>query len=77
MPKIRFTLKDPDGISHGITEHVIANLPSGLTPAEREMVKDSREETARNSIFKWVQFDEYVTIEIDTDTGEATVIPVR
>lgn len=32
-------------------------------------------EDLQNEIAKWLEWDEYVTIEIDTDANEARVIP--
>lgn len=77
MSKIRLHLKDPDGVYDSINNHVLSSLPTGLTSTEKEVVKELRQEEISNKISKWIRHGEYVTIEIDTDTGEAVVIPVK
>lgn len=75
--KIRLHLKDPDGISDSIEEAVKDSLEGvslSLSSEELEAVAEVRNEEFNEAIKKWVDFSEYVTIEIDTVTGEAEVI---
>ena len=59
--KIRITLKDPDGVWDSLVDAGIN--PNGL---------DDNPEIG-GPIRKYVEFMEYVTIEIDTDTNTASV----
>lgn len=58
--KIRLTMKTPDCVWNGLKD---AGLDPRNPPEDVEDILD-----------KWVAFGEYVTIEIDTETGEAIVI---
>ena len=60
MSKFRITLKDPDGVWQSIES---AGYDNNDLPFEVESVVDD-----------FVQWREYVTIELDTETGEATVV---
>jgi len=63
--KIKITLKSPDGVWNSLAD-------AGLDP-------NNLDETPEiNAAFlKYVEFMEYVTIEIDTDTGTARVLEVE
>ena len=61
--KIRLTMKSPDVAYYGLQD-------AGIDPNE---VPDD----IQDALDKWVRYGEYVTIEIDTETGEAIVIPQR
>lgn len=77
--KLRITLKDPDGVWESVQDAARNSLRSGtssLSTAERNALTDSRREGLLESIAPWVEYNEYVTIEIDTDTGTAIVIPI-
>ena len=64
MAKLRITLKDPDGIWNSLDR-------AGIEPTD---VDDSE----FSDVFdKFVEYDEYVKIELDSETGEARVIPKR
>ena len=62
MAKIQITLKDPDGVWDSVTSY--GYDMNGL-PDDVSAVVD-----------KFVEYNEYVTIELDTETGEARVLPV-
>ena len=47
------------------------------TPDVLEDLSESDRGVAKAVIAKYVEYDEYVTIELDTETGEATVLPVE
>ena len=77
--KIKLTLKDPDGVSECVRENVedyISRHYSGMDHDEAETIAEVRTEIVEDSIQKWVEFNEYVTIEIDTEAGTATVLEV-
>ena len=62
--KLRITLKDPDGVWESLTA-------VGLDPNE---VGDMPE--INGALCKYVEFREYVTIEIDTEINTARVLEV-
>lgn len=65
--KLRITLKDPDGVYDSLDD-------GGFNPREFE---SSDNDEIRDVFEKYVEFQEYVTIEMDTVTGVATVVPLR
>lgn len=75
--KVKLFLKDPDGVYESVKDAVQETLPDGLSEDEAEDLLKSRMEEAHEKLEKWVEWKEYVTVELDTDTGEARVLPVR
>jgi len=64
MAKLRVTLKSPDAVWDSLKE-------AGIDPNEVE-------NSEFGEVFgRFVKCDEYVTIELDSETGEATVVPVN
>lgn len=61
--KIRITMKDPDGFSNSIGDEF------GFGE-ERQKEKEAFESLAS----KWFMYQEYLTVEIDTETKTITVI---
>ncbi len=59
---LRITLKDPDGVWDALEEAF--GDPIEMDPDAERYIK------------KYVRYKEYVTIEIDTVTGKARVVPV-
>ena len=64
MAKVRITFNTPDGVWDSLQE-------AGYPPNDLDEMPEVRE-----AIEKWVEYMEYVTIEIDLKTGEAIVVPV-
>ncbi len=60
--KFQITLKDPDGVWSSLEE---AFGDANNLPPDAEAVID-----------EFIEYNEYVTIELDTETGEARVVPV-
>jgi hypothetical protein len=74
--KFRIQLKDPDGFSDGMDEAIEASLSEAdLSDDEKEAVSEARQERAWKALETWVEYQEYVTIEFDTDAGTAVVVP--
>ena len=74
--KVTVTLKDPDGFYESVDEAVKTSLAgSGLPEDEQEALTETRREKAWEVLTKWVDYQEYVTIEFDTEAGTATVMP--
>jgi hypothetical protein len=76
--KIKITFKDPNGVSDSIERAAIESVEeiSGISADEREDLKNTRREEIEDSIKAFVEYSEYVTIEIDTETNTATVLKV-
>lgn len=74
--KFRITMKDPDGIyectEDAIKREVMA-IP-GLSAKEREAVFQTRRKAVNEALSRWFEYGDYVTVEIDTDAGTATVV---
>lgn len=75
--KVKLFLKDPDGVWESVKDAVQETLPEGLSEDEAEALLKSRMEDTHQKLKKWMEWKEYVTVEVDTDTGEAHVLPVK
>ena len=75
--KIVVTLKDPDGFSECVDEAVEAELKKieGLDDEERDELLDVRREKTWDKLEKFVDCQEYLRVEFDTEAGTATVLP--
>lgn len=74
--KIRIVLKDPDGVGDALQDAVTAELKKieGISDDERELLRDSRQEQISDATSKFIEYGEYLGIEIDTDEGTARVL---
>ena len=77
MSKLRLTFKDPDGPYDAIAEEARrqAEAIDGLDDDEREAVAETRLEKIREVTNKWLRWGEYLSVDIDLETGAATVVP--
>ena len=77
--KLRITLKDPDGVDEALMQAAqnVADAPEGLLDSIREAIQKQVYTELSGQIEKWVKWEEYVTIEIDTVVGTAVVCPVE
>lgn len=83
--KIKLTLKDPDGVYESLQLAVddavdaddarIAQLPDPQAAAEA--LREEVGEQVQRAAARWVQWGEYVSIEIDTVAGTAVVLPAE
>lgn len=75
--KLVIEVKDPDGIHESVRQAVEDDLAKieGLTDDERRSLMDDRVDRAFDSVSRWVKYQEYMQIEIDTEADTATVIP--
>ena len=73
--KLKITFKDPDGVTDCVRDALNANRPEGLTDAEWETVREEREGDLDLSPF--VEYKEYITVEIDTEKKTAVVVPFK
>lgn len=76
--KFQITFKDPDGVHDSITEVISDQLShfqylNNKLPNQDEVEQNWREQI-NESISKWVDYGEYITVEFDTDAGTATVV---
>ena len=75
--KFCVTMKDPDTLQTAIDDAVSDNLPPELeNDGERDAVRERRCEKVADACRKWFEYDEYLTVEIDTEKMTCTVIPV-
>ena len=76
--KIKITLKDPDGVYESIKDAADSSAgdAEGLDDGELEELAESRREKLEQQCKPWIEYGEYVTIEIDTDEGTAKVLKV-
>jgi len=77
--KFTITVKNPDSIEDSIDNAVEDMIQSKLEDADFPNVETMREEAKEMlwaSCKKWVEYQEYIRIEIDTENGTATVLEV-
>lgn len=72
--KFTITFKDPDGVYDSLRDAARQAVPEGLDDEEREDLIATRREKLTEAIEPWVQYDEYISIEFDTEAGTATVL---
>lgn len=77
--KFQVTLKDPDGFSNAVDEAVKESLSEleGLDEDEKEQLLDVRLEKTWEKLERFVEYQEYVTIEFDTEAGTAVLVPKK
>lgn len=77
--KIIVTFKDPDGVGDSLREAVEESVMAidGLSDGERESLVEDRLESVRESLSKWIEYDEYLRVEFDTEAGTARVMPAK
>ncbi len=75
----RVTLKDPDGVydSREDAAKKWANEVKGVEADERESLIDSRRDKMQRAMEKWFEYDEYLTVEIDTEAGTCVVVEAK
>lgn len=73
---IELTLKDPDGVGNTIQELVESQVQEMKdNGVDEELInKDLIRERIQASLKPWVQWDEYVSIRIDTEKNTAEVL---
>jgi hypothetical protein len=77
--KFRITMKDPDGAYESIqdaaterADQIAKNTP--LVHGEREALFDSSVNYLREAASKWMEYGEYLTVEIDTEAMTCVVV---
>ena len=83
--KFRVTFKDPDTLYECVNEEakrlvnymedIISTKEMGFTDEEKEILADARATEMAIFAKQWMEFGEYITIEFDTKTGTAIVVP--
>lgn len=70
-------LKDPDGVIFAVSKAVRDELEkvTDISDGERRLLQEGREEEFRFELSRWIQYDEFVEIEFDTENKTARVIP--
>lgn len=77
MTKFRITFKDPDGVYEDIRDEVQRQLEpfdTRLDEEEIDTLADERTASLHQFLETWIRFQEYITIEFDTEAKTATVV---
>jgi hypothetical protein len=72
--KFVITMKNPDSFEDSIRRAAEESVVQNITN-RKEVIEEEYEELKKFAS-KWVEYDEYVRIEVDTDKGTATVLEV-
>ena len=75
--KIKILMKSPDAVYESVREAVVQGLQKdaeypAAAPALRE-IDDRVDDLFAGPLAKWINYREYVSIEIDTEDGTARV----
>lgn len=75
--KIIVTVKDPDGFYDCVKNAVKESIDQleNIDEDEKEELLESRLEKTWDKLEKFVDCQEYLRVEFDTDAGTATVLP--
>ena len=75
--KFQVTMKDPDGVFDCVREAVEedAKKIEGISELERGALVEERIEETQKAMKKWFEYDEYLTVAVDTDAGTCVVVP--
>lgn len=71
--KLSITLKDPDGFWEAVDRAVKSQEDPEMDEDERESLRELRTEKTWRKLETWVDCQEYITIDFDTEAGTATV----
>jgi hypothetical protein len=73
--KFKIIMKDPDGVWGCLRDAAIesANAVDGISQEERDALIESRRESLGALCNKWFEYDEYLTVEIDTEAKTIVV----
>jgi hypothetical protein len=75
--KFKIVMKAPDSIHASVEQAIRDSLPDDYNAIEdADGLLDERRAEFNERIKKWVEYGEYVTIEIDTDADTARVCEV-
>jgi hypothetical protein len=69
---MRITFKTPDALYDALQQELVKQLGQQPDPDEWAELHAKIHEKAS----KWIKWGEYLTVNINTETGEATVVPV-
>lgn len=75
--KIRLHLKAPDSIEASIKDFVGTQRPEDISDEDWKDLEEDKINEMTKKLSKWIEFQENVSIEIDTDLETATVLKVK
>lgn len=80
--KLQITFKNPDGVADSIADAIHFESMENtdflmLSEQEQEEIKENKRKELLEQISPWVEYGEYVTIEINTDDNTAKVLKVN
>jgi len=73
--KIRLGFKTPDVVEYAVREAVEQEMAKVKDGHEDDVDADDLKYEAEQACKKFVKYGECITVEVDTDTGEAKVLP--
>lgn len=73
--KIYVTMKTPDALDEAIKEAVDEEIDSTMPENECEDIAKRKIKDAKDLAETWFEYEEYITVEIDTETKTCIVIP--
>lgn len=74
--RFKVTMKSPDAVSEAVNDAVrdsITEAEHALEPEDLRDLKNERREELHAACAPWFEYGEYLTVEIDTEAGTATV----
>ncbi len=77
---LRITLRDPDGVWESIDNVIRSAVRADCLPLsedEQEALVESRREQVNQSLGRWLDYGQYLTVEVDTEANTVRVVPVK
>ena len=75
--KIKITMKDPDTMHDAVNNALQSDIKKMELPDdEAESLMDIRFEKTLNIMSTWFKNGEYLTVEVDTESMTARVVPI-
>lgn len=77
--KIKIQMKDPDCFEQ-LEQEIVDNLFTGetnLSNEEVDAVVEKRKDAITDLLDTWFEYEEYLTVEVDTETKTIRVVPLN
>ena len=73
--KFKVTFKTPDAVTDAVKEAAEQEVSEIVDAEERSIQQSELAEQLSDFASTWVKYEEYITVEFDTEKGTATVVP--
>jgi len=75
--KFRVTLDDAQGFEDALATAVFRGTWAAEDDNDQDTMVSARTIKIKSFLHRWVDSDRYLTVEFDTETGTAAVVPLK